>query len=112
MQPSFLNTPFNFSTFNFNTQIHFQFLNVSVDQKTQPSICFKIHGRAFQTLNQAFQTLDQAFEALREMKSLAESLKNLTECFKSLATSLCYTIAHVVESTTVFFPIYPEVCCQ
>ena len=64
MQPSFLNTPLNFSTFNFNTQIHFQFLNVSIDQKTQPSICFKTQGQVFQTLNQAFQTLSQAFQTL------------------------------------------------
>ena len=70
MQLSFLTTPFKFSIFNFNTQIHFQFLNVSIDQKTQPSICFKTHGQVFQTLSQAFQTLERDFEALRENQKL------------------------------------------
>ena len=48
-------------------------LNVSVDQKTWPSICFKTCGRAFEmrsrafeTLGQAFETLSQPFEGLRE----------------------------------------------
>ena len=48
-------------------------LNVSVDQKTRPSICSKICGgafetlsRAFETLGRAFKTLDLAFEDLRE----------------------------------------------
>ena len=48
-------------------------VNVSVDQKTQPSICFKKCrrafeklSRAFETLGRAFQTLGQGFEGLRE----------------------------------------------
>ena len=48
-------------------------LNVSVDQKTRPSISFKTCrrtferlSRAFETLGQAFQTLGRAFEGLRE----------------------------------------------
>ena len=41
-------------------------LNVSVDQKTRPGICFKTCGRAFETLGRAFKTLGQAFDDLRE----------------------------------------------
>ena len=39
-------------------------LNVSIDQKTRPNICFKTHGQAFKTLCRAFQALGQAFEVL------------------------------------------------
>ena len=39
-------------------------LNVCVDQKTRPNICFKKRGGTFETLSQAFQTLGQAFEKL------------------------------------------------
>ena len=32
-------------------------LNVSIDQKTRPSICFETSVRAFETLGQAFEDL-------------------------------------------------------
>ena len=38
--------------------------DVSVEQKTGPSIRFQTCGRAFETLNRAFQTLGRAFETL------------------------------------------------
>ena len=48
-------------------------LNVSVDEKIWPSICFRTRGRAFETLRRAleilgraFETLDRAFEGLSE----------------------------------------------
>ena len=41
-------------------------LNLSIDQKTRPSIWFKTRGRAIETLRQAFETLGRAFEGLRE----------------------------------------------
>ena len=43
---------------------------VSVDQKTQPSICFKTCSRAFEMLNRAFETLGRAFEMLHRALSL------------------------------------------
>ena len=45
-------------------------LNVSVDQKTRPSICFKTRG-------QAFETLSRAFEILEKTNSSDESFKKL-----------------------------------
>ena len=45
-------------------------LNVSVDQKTRPSICFK-------TRSQAFETLSRAFEILEKTNSSDESFKKL-----------------------------------
>ena len=39
-------------------------LNVSIEQKTRPSICFKTWGQAFETLSQAFEALSRAFETL------------------------------------------------
>ena len=40
----------------------YQSLNVSVGQKTRPSICFETCGRAFETLTRAFETLGRAFK--------------------------------------------------
>ena len=49
---------------------------MSINQKTQVSICFKTHGQAFQTLSQAFQTLNQAFQTLdRAFEVLKENHK-------------------------------------
>ena len=45
-------------------------LNVSVDQKTRPSICFKTRG-------QTFETLSRAFEILEKTNSSDESFKKL-----------------------------------
>lgn len=105
----FLNTPPSF----LKIQINFQTLNVSIDQKTWPSICFKTHGQAFQTLSWVFQILNRDFEASKKkIERLAQSLKNLAECLKSLDTYLRYSEAHAVESTMVVFPIYPEVHFQ
>ena len=53
-------------------------LNVSVDQKTWPRICFQTCGRAFETLSQTFETLGRA------------------ECLKSSAVCLCYNTSHAV----------------
>ena len=39
---------------------------MSVDQKTQLSICFKTCGQAFETLSRAFKTLYQALGDIRE----------------------------------------------
>ena len=39
-------------------------LNVSVDQKTRMSFCFKTCALAFETLSQAFETLGRAFKTL------------------------------------------------
>ena len=39
-------------------------LNVSIDQNTRPSICFKTFGQAFERLSRAFDTLGRAFEGL------------------------------------------------
>ena len=64
----------------FTDQILSKILNVSGDQKTRPSICFKTCslafetlsrpfetlGRAFETLGRAFETLDRVFEGFRE----------------------------------------------
>ena len=44
-------------------------LNVSVDQKTRPSIC--------KTRGQAFETLSRAFEILEKTNSSDESFKKL-----------------------------------
>ena len=41
-------------------------LNVSVNQKIRPSICFKTCGRAFETLGRDIETLNRALEVLRE----------------------------------------------
>ena len=40
-------------------------LNVSVDQKTRPSICFKTCGRSFAKLSWAFETVGQDFKTPR-----------------------------------------------
>ena len=40
--------------------------NISIDQKTRPSICFKRYGGAIETLSRTFETLGRDFEGLRE----------------------------------------------
>ena len=51
-------------------------LNMSVDQKTRPSIYFKTCGRTFERLSRAFETFDRAFKALgRAFESLRENQK-------------------------------------
>ena len=68
-------------------------LNVSVDQKTQPSIRFKTCGWAFETLRRAFKTLDWAFETLdRAFEDLRET-KSSSECLRSSVAGLCYNTA-------------------
>ena len=66
-------------------------VNVSVDQKTRPSIYFKTCGGAFETLSRAFETF--------ETKSSAESLKSSAACLKSSAGCLRYNTAHAVPVT-------------
>lgn len=84
-QPNFLEIWLNFSS----TQTYFQFLNVSIDLKTQPSICFKTHGQnfqtlswAFQTFSQAFQTFDRIFAALRENQKFGRKFQKVGCVFK------------------------------
>ena len=51
------------------------FIN-SLEENTQPSTCFKKHGRAFQTLGKAFRTLSRIFQALgRAFEALTENRK-------------------------------------
>ena len=45
-------------------------INVSIDQKTWPRICFKTQGRAFQTLRRAFETLRENQKFSREFENL------------------------------------------
>ena len=51
-------------------------LNVSIDQKTRASICFKTCGRAIETLTRAFE-------------GLREKTKSWAECLKNSAAYLC-----------------------
>ena len=72
---------------------------MSIDQKTQPRICFKTCTRAFDMLIRALETLSQetlgwAFEDLRENWKLGQE-------FKSSATCLCYNMVHAVPITVV-----------
>ena len=59
-------------------------INVSVDQKTRPSICFKTCARAFETLGRALKTLGRALEDLRENQKLGREFKNLDRVFEKL----------------------------
>ena len=63
-------------------------LNVSVDQKTRPSICFKTCGvaferlsRAFETLSRAFETFGRVFQGLRENQKLGRGFRKLCRMF-------------------------------
>ena len=63
-------------------------INVSVNQKIRPSICFKTWlraferlSRAFKTLGKAFKTLNQACEGLRENQKLGQKLEKLGRVF-------------------------------
>ena len=58
-QPTFLDIWLNFSS----TQTHFQFLNVSIDLKTQPSVS-KHMGKPFKHSAELFKHLTKLFKQL------------------------------------------------
>ena len=64
-------------------------LNVSVDQKTWLSICFKTRGRAFETLSRVFETLCRDFEGLRENQKHGQEFERLGRVFGKLGCVLC-----------------------
>ena len=72
-------------------------LHVSVDQKIRLSICFKLCGRAFETLSWALDTLGRAFESQEKIKCLPESWKSSADCLESSAECFCYNTAHAVS---------------
>lgn len=56
-------------------------LDVSVDEKTRPGICFKRRNRTFETLSRGFETLDEVFEDLRKNQNLEQEFEKLGRLF-------------------------------
>ena len=68
----------------------FQTVNVSVDQKTQPSIFFKTHDWAFETFGQGF-------------KGLGENWK-LGQVFQKLRKS--FNVVQIIQLNTNYLMLY------
>ena len=93
-KPRLLNSSFNFS----NTKTHFQILDVSIE-----------------FLMCLFRILDQTFVSkhiLKTFKHSAELCNHLKKALEHLKNRKTESITHVVESTVVVFPTYPETNCQ